>query len=61
MELCHKWSIKDQNKQGMWGKSRNECGKLVSNRCHDIALCYKPCHRIIDSLLRGEDIHEVVQ
>jgi hypothetical protein len=61
MELCHKWSIKDQNTQGMWGKSHNECGKLVSNRCHEIALCYKPCHRIIDSLLSGEDIHEVVQ
>jgi hypothetical protein len=61
MELCHRHSISDQNKQGMWGKSRNECGKLVSNRCHDITLCHKPCHRIIDSLLRGEDIHEVVQ
>jgi hypothetical protein len=61
MQLCHKWSISDQNKHGFWGKSHNECGKLVSNRNHEIALCCKRCHLIIDSKLSGDDVHEVVQ
>jgi hypothetical protein len=61
MQLCHKWSITDQNKNGFWGSSYDECGKRVSNRNHDIALCCKRCHIIIDSQLRGDDAHEVVQ
>jgi hypothetical protein len=31
MQLCHKWSISDQNKNGFWGKSYNDCGKPVSS------------------------------
>jgi hypothetical protein len=63
MQLCHKWSISDQNKNGFWGKSYNYngCGKLVSNRNHEIALCCKRCHSITDSKLSGDDAHKVVR
>jgi hypothetical protein len=48
MQLCHKqWSINDQNQHGCWGESYGDCGKLRSNRNHEIALCCKPCHLII--------------
>jgi hypothetical protein len=61
MQLCHKWSINDQTKHGFWGSDYDDCGKLVSNRNREIALCCKRCHITIDSLLRGNDAHEVVQ